>query len=294
MCGIVGISLRKEYHLDSNQLRRLKFLFQAMLEAARERGSAATGVFSSSYDYLLKKNRIRKLRAPLPSTEFVKTSPYKTFAEDINNNLYFIVGHTRSASAGSARNNLNNHPHERGRIIGVHNGYIRNESDIWAVLNAKAESTCDSEAAIALINHKLNAHPGSSVANAIHRANQGLEGAVALALVDKNDPTNLHVVRDNLTPMYMTFWEYSRAIIFASTKEILEAGLQDQNIPGSKIIKLEAHDVYTFPSLLEDYGSTKFRIKLDAAGQTKKDRIVKEEDMELYESTQGKEVKKEG
>src|SRR6188508_1732886 len=149
MCGIVGLSLRHQtntpYRPDAD-VKDLQRAFTKMLVNAQKRGSSATGVIMSHYDRTIKKNKVSVIRAPLAASEFVKSQEYQNLIAKFSSDTHFVLGHTR-APTGSAppSNNLNNHPHRVGNIIGVHNGHISNFRKLWKdeLAGAKPSSECD-------------------------------------------------------------------------------------------------------------------------------------------------------
>lgn len=89
---------------------------------------------------------------------------------DIPDNVQWIVGHVRYATNGSPNQMVNNHPIVHDKIIGVHNGVLRNYREILAQTGRHDDTAeVDSEAIFAAVNkwgHKagLNRIAGDMVA----------------------------------------------------------------------------------------------------------------------------------
>lgn len=65
----------------------------------------------------------------------------------------WLVAHLRYATHGKAHINANNHPIPHGHIIGIHNGILRNHTDILKVTGREdSKATVDSEAIFAAVN----------------------------------------------------------------------------------------------------------------------------------------------
>jgi asparagine synthetase B (glutamine-hydrolysing) len=123
--------------------------------------------------------------------------------------------HTRYATQGSAENQLNNHPIRSGRFIGVHNGHISNDSEIFATVPFKRNGQVDSESIIALIRH---AHmKGTHPAKELER----LDGRAAVAWFDTQakHPV-LHLARGSASPLIVAMTEKG-STVFASTEMAL-------------------------------------------------------------------------
>ena len=77
MCGIVGMSFRKDVSFRDRQVENLRKMFTEMLVCAQKRGAAATGVAMVGYQGTDERPKVFIARSPLPAEEFVKTNEYK-------------------------------------------------------------------------------------------------------------------------------------------------------------------------------------------------------------------------
>src|SRR6187551_2019830 len=160
MCGIAGYSLSP----DSSVKRTLAA--QALLAGIAERGADAVGYAhrGPSAAVTVHKRRsgaselLGELHVPATSTQ--------------------VLVHVRDYTKGHPTIEANNHPIRHGSVVGIHNGIIENDDDIFArhgFPRAHPQMTVDSEAIFALAEH-AEGHPG---------ALEELYGAMATAWIDE-------------------------------------------------------------------------------------------------------------
>jgi len=243
MCGIIGgVFMQHPNSVLEQDLPNMRKIFSDMLVKAEKRGGQATGILLVNNEKPAPK--IYVLKAPLPAREFIKTDAYKRVMGKLNKDTYSVVGHTRAATRGSAYNNKNNHPHLCGDIVGVHNGGIRNDQDIWSKFKKmEAQGECDSEALFALINLKYNSSE-ASIEEAIDAAMSECKGWVASALIHLNKPKNVYVFRDSAAPMEIGWWERERVAFFASEKNFILDAITSNFGMGQKV-ELQSLDPYS-------------------------------------------------
>ncbi|MDE5728429.1 MAG: glutamine--fructose-6-phosphate transaminase (isomerizing) [Duncaniella sp.] len=177
MCGIVGyIGSRGAYDILIQGLKRLEY-----------RGYDSAGVALVDTDGCLNVHKARGKVANLEQT-----------AAAGNTNGTLGIAHTRWATHGEP-NDINAHPHvsQSGDIAIVHNGTIEN----YAVLKkALAEhgytfkSETDTEVLVQLIDY-IHSENKCSVYDAVREALLQVEGAYAIAVVEKSNPDQLIVAR---------------------------------------------------------------------------------------------------
>ena len=196
MCGIAGYSLSP----DSSVNRTLSA--QALLAGIAERGADAVGYAyrgSTGNDIAVHKRRsgaralLDELRVPSDATQ--------------------ALVHVRDYTKGHPRIEANNHPIRHGAVVGIHNGIIVNDEEIFArygFTRAEPEMTVDSEAIFALAEHS----EGSS------EALEELYGAMATAWLDERVSSTLFLARATGRPLWVGTG--GRELFFASTREALE------------------------------------------------------------------------
>src|SRR5687768_4286177 len=176
MCGIVGaIADRDVVPLLIEGLKRLEYRGYDSAGIAVVDGSGAD---------------VRRVRR----TGRVAEMEAAAQAEAIHSQLG--IGHTRWATHGGVTEG-NAHPHiSHGELALVHNGIIENheqQRDRLRALGYHFESQTDTEVIAHLIHHYIA--QGNDLLLAVQAAVRELEGAYAIAVIDKRDPSRLVAAR---------------------------------------------------------------------------------------------------
>lgn len=198
MCGIAGCSLSTQtQQVDMNALAR------SLALGIEERGRDATGV--AWHDETDSQVWIQKTD--------VRASEFVGFID--TSNARSLLVHTRFGTKGSKSKNVNNHPIEHHGIVGVHNGVIYNDDDIFAMLECPRNGQVDSEAAFALIARGLE--QDAQIEDLLPL----LEGSAALAWLNVHDePGTLHLARVASSPLWVA-QTMRGSLLFASTRKCL-------------------------------------------------------------------------
>jgi glutamine phosphoribosylpyrophosphate amidotransferase len=120
--------------------------------------------------------------------------------------------HVRDYTKGHPSLEANNHPIRHGSVIGIHNGIIRNDEEIFAEYGferAAPMMTVDSEAIFALMEIRSH-HP---------RALSELRGAMAAAWLDERDGETMYLARGLFRPLWLGGTR--DGLYFASTRRAL-------------------------------------------------------------------------
>ena len=195
MCGIAGYSVSPE----SSVKRTLAA--QALLAGIAERGADAVGYAhrGASASVTVHKRRsgasalLDELHVPSGSTH--------------------VLVHVRDYTKGHPTIEANNHPIRHGSVVGIHNGIIVNDEEIFARYGferAHPDMTVDSEAIFALAEH----------AEGSHEALEELHGAMATAWLDERARSTLFLARAAGRPLWIGTGP--RELFFASTRAALE------------------------------------------------------------------------
>jgi len=229
MCGIFGVAIFKHSKVRATVLR---VILRSLALNNEIRGTNSTGYAFTS------KNDVKIFKSPDRASEFVKLENFrKTFRESIKAEFgvpYSVIGHTRQQTKGSYLINNNNHPIKAGSIVGVHNGYISNDDDIFEWLEKRADfyrkriGQVDSEAIFALIDYlsKINRFDNKSAGflsnddnspttTAIINSAYKLMGSYAFAMVDSWNPKMLWIAR-NQGPVSIYYYKEEGLLIFSS------------------------------------------------------------------------------
>jgi glucosamine 6-phosphate synthetase-like amidotransferase/phosphosugar isomerase protein len=195
LCGIAGYSLSDESRIDQT------LATQTLLAAISERGSDAVGYAYKGSDATF---TIHKQRGGASALLERLRVPGKARA---------ALVHVRDYTKGHPSLIANNHPIRHGTVVGIHNGIIVNDEQIFTrhgFERAEPGMTVDSEAIFAL------AEEASSSAAALEE----LHGSMAAAWADEREPELVHLARGIGRPLWIG--EGARELFFASTRRALE------------------------------------------------------------------------
>src|SRR5215207_10286507 len=219
MCGIAGYSLSSRSRVERT------LAAQALLAAIAERGADAVG-----YAY-------RRRNETYPTVVKQRT-PASELLERVSvpDDATHLLVHVRDYTKGHPSIAANNHPVRHGPVVGIHNGIIVNDDELFerhGWRRAEPEMTVDSEAIFAL----------AEVTENRAEALEQLSGAMATAWVDERRPGLLFLARGVGRPLWLG--RGNREIFFASTLLALEtvehyAGvkLQKREVPEGTMVAL--------------------------------------------------------
>src|SRR5437764_9586410 len=194
MCGIAGYSLAPESAVDRTVAAR------ALLAGIAERGADAVG-FAHRSD---REVTIHKQRSGASALlERIAVPPEATQ----------LLVHVRDYTKGHPDLSANNHPIRHGSVIGVHNGTIVNDDELFSRLEierAEDGMTVDSEIIFALAERSR----GRTA-----RALEQLVGSMAAAWLDEARP-ELLLARGVGRPLWIG--TEPGALYFGSTRSALE------------------------------------------------------------------------
>jgi glucosamine 6-phosphate synthetase-like amidotransferase/phosphosugar isomerase protein len=196
MCGIAGYSLSPASRLDRT------LAAQTLLAAIAERGSDAVG-----YAY-------RDESGPSVTVAKQRGGAGALLGEvSVPREATQLLVHVRDFTKGHPRIESNNHPIRHGSVVGIHNGIIFNDEEIFsdhAFTRADAEMTVDSEAIFALAEE----------AEGRAAAFEECRGSLAVAWLDERRPDTLFLARGTGRPLWVG--ACADGTFFASTRAALE------------------------------------------------------------------------
>ena len=177
MCGIVGYIGKKDaYPILIKGLRRLEY---------RGYDSAGVALINANGDLNVYKTK-------------GKVDNLTEYCNDKDVSGCVGIAHTRWATHGEP-SSRNAHPHysESKNLAIIHNGIIENYADLKAKLEAKGVhfiSDTDTEVLVQLIEY-IKDHKQLDLLTAVQVALYQVIGAYAIAVLDKNDPTQIIAAR---------------------------------------------------------------------------------------------------
>lgn len=198
MCGIMG------YYAFSGKLPD-KTKITEMFSLLECRGRDACGTaFIRDDDLVVQKDAVR-------SSLYVQSAQWNEVSLP-----QIFIAHTRMKTQGSEKNNANNHPlfNKQGLCI-VHNGMIHNDAEIFSKNHRDAE--VDSEAILAVLSSK-------SKGDKIKQVFDKLDGSFAFALIDKQNPERLVLVKKD-NPLELYYDEKDDILYFCSEADIMRESL---------------------------------------------------------------------
>ena len=198
MCGIMGFYSFGNTVPDKEKITNMFSLLES-------RGRDASGfAFIRDNNLIVHKDAIK-------SSEFVKTNEWKELTLPSS-----MILHTRMKTQGSEKNNANNHPlFSKNGIAIVHNGIIYNDKEIFGKKERDAE--VDSESILHLLSIKTKG-------DKIKRLFDKVEGSFAVAVLDRNDPDRLLLIKKD-NPIDLYYDERSDILYFCSEREIMQEAL---------------------------------------------------------------------
>nr|WP_319375699.1 hypothetical protein [uncultured Methanoregula sp.] len=224
MCGIFGIIIKDQsdksiIHLRNQIIKLFKF--------SESRGKEGTGItIRTSKNIFLYKQQ-------LAANQVIKSNEFSNFLDiAINKNLnenhigpnpIIIIGHTRMVTNGEKAFNYNNQPVVKNNIVGVHNGIIVNDFQLWNDFpDLKREYEVDTEIFLTLFEKFLE--QDKSMIFAARKTFPLIEGAASVALIFKKYFQVF--LGSNTGSLYYTINQKKEGLIFASERFILEESLK--------------------------------------------------------------------
>ena len=194
MCGIAGYSLSHSARIDRT------LAAQALLAGIAERGADAVGY---AHRELGGRTTIHKRQSGASALLSELTVP----AEAIE-----VLLHVRDYTKGHPTIQANNHPVRHGAVIGVHNGIIVNDEEIFERHGFQRhcpEMSVDTEAIFAAV--EAFGSRGKTL--------EQLRGSMATVWADEREPGVVYLARGVGRPLWIS--QCQEGIFFASTEHAL-------------------------------------------------------------------------
>ena len=195
MCGIAG------YSLDPASSVNKTLAAQALLAGIAERGADAVGYAYRGSDQVVRIHKRRSGATALLDELHVPAAATQ------------VLVHVRDYTKGHPTISANNHPVRHGSVVGIHNGIIENDDELFVrhgIARDEPEMTVDSEVIFALVDAR-----GTRT-----EVLEELVGAMAAAWIDERDPAVLHLARGVGRPLWLARGRHE--VLFASTRDALE------------------------------------------------------------------------
>lgn len=212
MCGIAGASLAPQETVNSRELAT------ALMLRIEERGRHATGVA-----WVDGNDETWVTKGAVPAKDFVKGA-------HVPNTARTFIAHTRYATHGATSDNRNNHPIDVEGIVGIHNGVVWNDKDLFELIGEeKRIAEVDSEAIFATILHS-----GLEITDTLEL----VDGSAAVAWYAESDtPRTLNLARIHSSPIVVGVTEKG-SVLFASTERAVRGAATAVNLPLAAVYNL--------------------------------------------------------
>ncbi len=211
MCGIFGTLVNKN---ASYPLALLEAIVNNLFKLSESRGKEAAGIAVISV------GNIKVYKKGIIASVLIRSKAYRLFIQEtITAKPIAIIGHARLATHGSQINNDKNSPIICGNTVGIHNGIIVNEEELWKV-SSILQRTCavDSESLFAALDFLITS--GLSLIEATKSVFYKIEGSASFAFTSLK--YNDLVLGTNTGSLYCCRNTRNDIYIFASEGYILE------------------------------------------------------------------------
>jgi len=247
MCGIFGIAFLNNHKITDN--RDIVKLVRALFKHVETRGKKASGIT------IISPRKVEVLKGALPGSTFIETPEFISFmnqhlrilkAYSEQERTTFILGHCRLDTKGSPQNNDNNHPIVVGSTVGVHNGIIMNDDDIYESFQYSSKfpkriAEVDSEIIFALIDY-YHTKQDYTLLKAIQKVHEELTGGFACAAVNTHNPYLLGLFRKS-NPVSIEHLTNAGLVVFASELTMALDSIRDAEVGVSTAISLSLDEI---------------------------------------------------
>ncbi len=202
---------------DSNVSQALlKATVDRLFLLSESRGKEAAGVS------ILSGGSIVVYKQPSSASLLIKAKEYNRLFEDRNADQRFpnvVMGHARLVTNGSLEMNENNQPVVKDGLVGIHNGIIVNDAELWAAFpSLKKEYEVDTEVLLALIS--MFVKQGYALDEAAQETFRNIKGSASIGVLcaGKRD----FLLATNTGSLYICQSKENHIFLFASERYILE------------------------------------------------------------------------
>jgi len=204
MCGIFGIIVRTEAGFGP------VFIKKSLTKLARlseSRGKDSSGLVFRNESA----KELQVLKGAVPLKYLLKRREVahqidRMFKSSCNSStageqsIFAVMGHSRLVTNGSQINDVNNQPVVKDGVVGIHNGIIVNETDLWS-RHPEIQRTyeIDTEVMLALIRKYIR--DGWDITTAVSKTVSEIVGTVSAAFV--MDDLNMLAIATNNGSLYV-------------------------------------------------------------------------------------------
>jgi amidophosphoribosyltransferase len=225
MCCIFGMGFFTGHRLENEST--LTGIVSRFFKEAVSGGRKASGLS------IMREKTVHVLRRPIAGDDLVSTDEYMDFMEahvslkESNSRLMSIIGHCRWPTKGRASNNLNNHPIVAGNVIGVHNGVITNDDELFESFDnvIERQARVDTEIIFQMIRH-FNKGSESKTVDAIKKATPYLRGGYACGMQNTKHPYNLYLFKKS-NPIVVKHYHELGVVFFGTRGTFMDVAVDN-------------------------------------------------------------------
>ena len=182
MCGIFGVVAAADADATPDEVEDA---IRRLFRLSESRGKESAGLAAAAGDV------IRVLKQPIPASRFIRTAAFHETLRDVTRNggaarrlarPLAVIGHSRLVTNGAQENNDNNQPVIAAGMVGIHNGIICNDRELWGRFpDMPRRYEVDTEVLLSLLRRFLREE--GSLPAATRRAFGAIEGCAAVSLL---------------------------------------------------------------------------------------------------------------
>ena len=223
MCGIFGFVL----HRPGLTEQRLSNVMERLFLLSESRGKEASGAA------LLTDSRIEIYRQPLPASSMIRRKDFRAlWRQSLKPYLdgtgpVAMIGHSRLVTNGLQGVIGNNQPVVKDGVVGVHNGIIVNDAELWQ-RHPSISRLWEVDTEVILSLTRLHLRESASLEAALRQTFSEMEGAASLALLFEDFP--VLALCTNTGSLYTYASRDGEFQAFTSEQWILERMLESTGI----------------------------------------------------------------
>lgn len=230
MCGIFGITMARDSKISN---RDLKKMISKLFLLSESRGKEASGLAVKTNSSLF------ILKQPKPASVLLRSKEYNQLFNNLGD-VSAIIGHARLVTNGSLEDNSNNQPVVSEGIVGIHNGIMTNDADLWSKFPAlKRMSEVDTEVFLSLIRYFLKKE--RNIHKSVSDTFNLIEGSASISLLFNN--FDLQLLATNTGSLY--YYKDDKFFVYASEEAILNNFLTIFKFKSQKITQLKPNHLIT-------------------------------------------------
>jgi glutamine---fructose-6-phosphate transaminase (isomerizing) len=222
MCGIFGLVASPTSAVKTDDI---KTLVRNLFKLSESRGSEASGIAVAGT------SNLQVFRKAQPASRMVRSKEYETFLEEYlqpenQSEGFAVIAHSRLVTNGSQGIDENNQPVISDYCVGVHNGIVVNDRDLWeSHHDLQRQSQVDTEIIYRLIDKHYLAKP-RQLSLAVKKTYAEMKGEASIAFLHSIE--RVLCIGTNVGSMYFISAPSLGLFVFASEGYFLKEILKNQ------------------------------------------------------------------